>query len=139
MLIIQVEVHVKAECVESFIAGGANVVAGDVALSSILGATAEADVDTVSLGFISIGNVQPSAKSEDVAKSFVDGSVTSGSLTLAATGTRNSVATASIVAVALGAGADAEPDARTTGDTHPSTPPVRSKQTPSITHPDGTE
>ncbi|OYW19523.1 MAG: hypothetical protein B7Z52_03455, partial [Burkholderiales bacterium 12-64-5] len=102
---------------ETFIAGGANVTAGNVAMNSVLRSTADADVDTVAIGVAAVTSVNPTANATDIARSFVDGVVSSADLTLTANATRSSDANTNVFAIGVAGVAGADSNASTTGDT----------------------
>ncbi|MBK8017635.1 MAG: right-handed parallel beta-helix repeat-containing protein [Betaproteobacteria bacterium] len=108
---------ISEQTVEAFLAGGATVNAGNISLSSFHSSRADADVDTVSIGLVTIGDVTPTARVRDNVRAFVDAAVTSAALALTATAVRTSDTNANIVSVGLGAGAGADPTAETRGDT----------------------
>jgi parallel beta-helix repeat protein len=107
-----------AHAVEAFIAGGANVAAGDVALAARYGADADADVDRTGVSFVEITNVDPTVEARGDTKAFVDGTVTVADLTLSAESTRTADADTVMVNIGLlGSGAAADATVRVSGTT----------------------
>jgi len=108
---------VTTNIVETFIAGGAIVNAGNVALDAELEARADADVDTGGFAIVSVASVDPTANAENLVKAFVDGQVTSADLDLNATATRTADATAAVIAIGVVGAAGADSHSNTTGNT----------------------